>query len=66
MEGRHYAVYEAYTRRVAFEGTKDECLKFMFDQADDLGNGRKIYRTWTVDGDTFYDVGRVYIFNGGK
>ncbi len=58
-------VYNAYDRRVVFEGTYQECLDWMFSQADTLSNGGKIYRTWTDEnGDTFYDVGRVYIFNG--
>ena len=58
-------VYNSYNRTVAFEGSYQECLDFMFNQADSLGNGAKLYRTWTDEnGDTFYDVGRVYIFNG--
>lgn len=57
-------VYNAYDRRVMFEGSFQECLDWMFAQADTLSNGGKIYRTWTDEnGDTFYDVGRVYIFN---
>ena len=56
-------VYEVFTRRVAFEGTYQECWDWMMSQADDY-NGGKIYRTWKdEDGDTYYDVGRVYIFN---
>ena len=56
-------VYEAYNRRVAFEGTADECWKWIMDQAFTMGDGRKIYRTWQENGDTYYDVGSVYIFN---
>lgn len=57
-------VYSANKRMVMFEGTYQECLDWMFAQADTLANGGRIYRTWTMDGDTYYDVGRVYIFNG--
>ena len=56
-------VYKAYNRRVAFEGTADECLKWIMDQAFTMDDGRKIYRTWQENGDTYYDVGYVYIFN---
>ena len=38
-------VYKAYNRRVAFEGTDDECLKWIMDQAFTMDDGRKIYRT---------------------
>lgn len=56
-------VYEAFTRRVAFEGTTDECWKWIMDQAFTMDDGRKIFRTWQENGDTYYDVGHVYIFN---
>lgn len=59
-------VYSAYRREIVFEGTRQECLDWMFSQADTLSNGGKLYRTWTIDGDTYYDVGNVYIFNGDK
>ena len=56
-------VYKAYNRRVAFEGTADECWKWIMDQAFTMDDGRKIYRTWQENGDTYYDVGTIYIFN---
>ena len=56
-------VYEYYTPRVAFEGTADECWKWIMDQAFTMDDGRKIFRTWEENGDTVYDVGNVYIFN---
>lgn len=56
-------VYYAYDRQVAFEGTYKECMRWMMDQADCF-DGKRFFRTWRLDGDTYYDVGRVYIFNG--
>lgn len=57
------AVYEALTRRIVFEGTTDECLKWIMDQAFTFEDGRKFYRTWQENGDCYYDVGTVYVFN---
>lgn len=57
-------VYEAFTRRVAFEGTSQECWAWIMSQAETvLDDGRIIYREWTDNGDRFIDVGSVYIFN---
>lgn len=56
-------VYEAYSRRVVFEGTAQECWNWIMAQADHLSDGRVIYRTWESDGDRFIDVGQVFIFN---
>ena len=56
-------VYEYYTHRVAFEGTVDECWKWIMDQAFTMDDGRKIFRTWEENGEMVYDVGNVYIFN---
>lgn len=56
-------VYEAYTRRIAFEGTAQECWKWIMAQANPLSDGRIIYRTWESDGDRYIDVGQVFIFN---
>ena len=56
-------VYKYPTRRVAFEGTADECWKWIMDQAFTMNDGRKIFRTWEENGETVYDVGNVYIFN---
>lgn len=56
-------VYEAYTRRVVFRGSAEECEKWILDQGDHFGE-RTIYRTWIDEnGDIYWDVGRVYIFN---
>lgn len=56
------AVIESYTKEISFEGTPKECLKFIYDSAKELNYG--IFRRWTVDGNTYYDVGPVtYIFN---
>lgn len=55
-------VYYGYTREVAFEGSAEECWNWIISQADHFGD-RYIYRTWTENGDTYYDVGSVYIFN---
>ena len=55
-------VYEAYTRRVVFEGTADECWGWLMKLA--LNENYGMYRMWTdVDGDRYIDVGNVYIFN---
>ena len=55
-------VYEAYTRRVVFEGTADECWAWLMKLA--LNENCGMYRMWTdVDGDRHIDVGNVYIFN---
>ena len=56
-------VYDAFTRRIVFEGTADECLKWIMDQAFTMDDGRKIFRTWEENGEMVYDVGNVYIFN---
>lgn len=56
-------VYEAWTKRVAFKGTADECWKWIMDQAFTMDDGRKIFRTWQENDDCYYDVGAVYIFN---
>ena len=56
-------VYEAYTRRVAFEGTAQECWNWILGQGLQLDDGRVFYRTWESDGDHFIDVGKVFIFN---
>ena len=64
-KGREYmgTVYDAFTRRIVFEGTVDECLKWIMDQAFTFEDGRKLYRTWQENGDCYYDVGTVYVFN---
>ena len=57
-------VYLAYDRRVVFEGTAEECREYIFSQAETvLSNGKIIYRQWTMNGDTYWDVGPVFIFN---
>ena len=56
-------VYDAYTRCVVFEGTEQECWKWILDQGYKMDDGRIIYRMWTEDGDRFIDVGKVFIFN---
>ena len=56
-------VYDAFTRRIVFEGTVDECLTWIMDQAFTFEDGRKLYRTWQENGDCYYDVGTVYVFN---
>lgn len=56
-------VYNAWTKQVVFEGSNQECWDWIMSQAENWGD-RKIFRTWKDgNGDTFYDVGRVYIFN---
>lgn len=56
-------VYSAWTRTVVFEGSNQECWDWIMSQADGCDD-RKIFRTWKDEsGDTFYDVGKVYIFN---
>lgn len=56
-------VYNAWTKQVVFEGSNQECWDWMMSQAESWGD-RKIFRTWKDEsGDTFYDVGKVYIFN---
>lgn len=55
-------VYLAYSREVVFEGTHEECWNWIISQADHFSD-RYIYRTWTENGDTYYDVGPVYIYN---
>lgn len=57
-------VYSAYDRRVVFEGTAEECRKYIFSQAETkLSDGRVICRYWTMDGDMYWDVGPVFICN---
>lgn len=57
-------VYSAYDRRVVFEGTAEECREYIMNQAETvLSDGRVIFRQWTMDGDTYWDVGPVFIFN---
>ena len=56
-------VYEAFSRRVVFEGTAKECWKWILDQGYKMPDGRILYRMWIEDGNRFIDVGRVYIFN---
>lgn len=56
-------VYDAYTRCVVFEGTTEECWKWIFDHGYKMANGSIIYHTWNENGDRFIDVGEVFIFN---
>ena len=57
-------VYSAYKRVAVFEGTTEECREYIFSQAETkLSDGNIIYRQWTMDGDTYWDVGPVFIFN---
>jgi hypothetical protein len=57
-------VYSAFDRRVVFEGTAEECREYIMSQAETvLDDGRVICRLWTVDGDNYWDVGPVFIFN---
>jgi hypothetical protein len=57
-------VYSAYDRRVVFEGTAEECREYIMSQAETvLDDGRVICRLWTMDGDNYWDVGPVFIFN---
>ena len=57
-----YTVYEAYTRRVVFEGTQEECWKWLMRIA--IEENYNMYRMWVdIDGDRYIDVGNVYIFN---
>lgn len=57
-----YQVYSAYDRRVVFEGSKADCWRWLMAQGEVI-NGAIYYRTWTENGDTYYDMGTVYIFN---
>ena len=55
-------VYEAFTRRVVFEGTSDECWAWLMRLALEENYG--IYRMWTDEhGDRHIDIGNVFIFN---
>ena len=57
-------VYSAFDRRVVFEGTAEECREYIMSQAETkLSDGRVICRLWTMDGDNYWDVGPVFIFN---
>ena len=57
-------VYSAYDRRVVFEGSAAECKAWIMNQAETrLSDGRVLCRYWTMDGDTYWDVGPVFIFN---
>lgn len=57
-------VYSAFNRRVVFEGTAEECHEYIFSQAETkLSDGRVIFRQWKMDGDNYWDVGPVFIFN---
>lgn len=57
-------VYSAFDRRVVFEGTAEECRDYIFSQAETkLSDGRIIFRQWKMDGDNYWDVGPVFIFN---
>jgi hypothetical protein len=57
-------VYSAYDRRVVFEGTAEECREYIMNQAETvMDDGRVICRLWTMDGDNYWDVGPVFIFN---
>lgn len=53
------AVYDEMNR-VCFEGTEQECVKWIMQFADTLSNGGKLFRSWQSEGFTYYDVGRVY------
>jgi hypothetical protein len=57
-------VYSAFDRRVVFEGTAEECREYIMSQAETvLDDGRVICRLWKMDGDNYWDVGPVFIFN---
>lgn len=57
-------VYNYWDRTVAFEGTNDECRKWLLEQGFHMKDGRIIFRNWTEDGDKIWDMdGKVYIFN---
>lgn len=59
-----YTVYTAYDRSVAFEGSADECRKFICKSANyHYPSGGAFIRNWIEDGDLYWDVGAVYIFN---
>ena len=53
-------IYNAYDKEaVASFPTREEAIKWMTDRAAEWNYG--IYRTWTIDGLEYYDVGpRVY------
>ena len=57
-----YQVYSAYDRRVVFSGSKTDCWNWLMAQGEKI-NGVVYYRTWAENGDTYYDMGTVYIFN---
>lgn len=56
-------VYDAFTREVVFEGTIEECWKWIFDHGYKTNDGRIIYHTWNEGKDRFIDVGEIFIFN---
>lgn len=53
-------VYNYNTREIAFEGTPEECRKWIVSQGFHMPDGRIIYRTWKEGRSTIYDVGKVY------
>lgn len=55
-------VYDAYTHQISFEGSPRECTQWLLNQGDTVGD-RLIYRTWTENGNTYYDFGNLFIYN---
>lgn len=63
MKRDHYTVYSAYNRMVQFDGSYEECFDWIISQGEKLSDGSVIYRTWEMDGETYFDVGRVFILS---
>lgn len=59
-------IYNSYSHEIArFCIDMDEAMKWIASQANQLNYG--VYRSWTTNGKTFYDVGpRVYYIEENK
>lgn len=57
-------VIDTYTDKVVFEGDADACRKYICDRANyHRADGSAFVRNWIDNGNLYWDVGNVYIFN---
>lgn len=47
-----------------FKGEREDCFAWIMAQGELLSNGSRIFRTWSENGRTYFDVGRVYSISG--
>lgn len=53
-------VYSYYSNESVFEGTKEEVRNWIMDQAFELSNGKRLFRSWNEAGKYVYDVEILY------